>query len=80
MSKDNNVMPPKAEVLVPIGALHLDRALAQEPALEFSAGHHGAPPTPSIPSTISLVHGRERGETVVWLTPAVSHLPIVQML
>ena len=30
--EDNNVTPRKVEVLVPVGALHLDRAPAQEPA------------------------------------------------
>jgi hypothetical protein len=59
MSKDHNVMPPKAEMPVPIGALHFDRALAQEPALEFPAGHHVAPP-----STISLAHGRDGRDAV----------------
>src|ERR1700730_15806059 len=64
MSKDHNVMPPKAEMPVPIGALHFDRALAQEPALEFPASHHVAPLTPSIPSTSSLAHGRDGRDAV----------------
>jgi len=56
MSEDNNVTPPKAEVLVPVGTLHLDCALAQEPALEFAAGDHIAPLTSSIPSAMSPVY------------------------
>src|SRR6266851_979814 len=43
MPEDDHMMPTKAEVLVPVGALHPDRAFAQEPALEFAARDHDLP-------------------------------------
>jgi hypothetical protein len=49
VSEDHDVMAAEGEVLVPVGALHADGALAQQPSLEFSARDHVPPPAPRIP-------------------------------
>jgi hypothetical protein len=48
VSEHNDVVASKVEVLVPIGALHLDGTLAQQPALELSTRDHVPPPAPRI--------------------------------
>jgi hypothetical protein len=48
MSEDDDVMASKVEVLVPVGTLHLDGPLAQQPALELSACDHVPSPAPRI--------------------------------
>jgi hypothetical protein len=41
MAEHHHVMTSKIEVLVPVGALHPDGALAQQPSLELPACDHG---------------------------------------
>ncbi len=41
MAEDHYVMTSKVEVLVPVGALQPDGALAQQPSFELPACDHG---------------------------------------
>jgi hypothetical protein len=49
VAEDHDVMASQGEVLVPVGALHPDGALAEQPALELSARDHVPPPASRIP-------------------------------
>ena len=53
MSEHHDVMPSQVEVLVPVGALHPDGSLAQEPGFEFPARDHATILTHRSGSTIA---------------------------